>query len=49
MTSPHEDELVQGLRLGIDGLVRLIKLQQQLDAFRNLAAMDAVEKVIDGQ
>ena len=42
-------ELVQGLRFGIDGLIRFVQLQQQPDAVRDLAVVHAIEKVIDGQ
>ena len=44
-----EEELVQGLRLGIDGLVRLVQFQQQLNALRDLAVMDTIKEVVDGQ
>ena len=44
-----EDELVQGLRLRVDRLVRLVQLQQQPDAVRHFPAVYPAEKVIDGQ
>ena len=44
-----EEELVQGLGLGIYGLVGLVQLQQKTDAVRHLAAVYAVEEVVDRQ